>query len=147
MIRWVLRQALLLALVAVKTYCQSFLIWPFCKSLLRKATWQVLQVYGCVAELSCAGGPARPPLMVAILKLVEVGLCEYVCVYAWPWMAGLYATDVDECILKAAGTQIQKAEVETAAKFYLCCGLDARNTENKKSLNPLGTEESKAVSD
>lgn len=34
------------AVVDVRTYCQSFLMWPFCRSLLRKATWQVLQVYG-----------------------------------------------------------------------------------------------------
>lgn len=37
----------MLALVLMLgTYCQSLLIWPFCRSLLRKATWQVLHVYG-----------------------------------------------------------------------------------------------------
>lgn len=52
--------------VAVRTYCQSFLMWPFCRSLLRKATWQVLQVYGWDADMSCAGGAARLPVTVAI---------------------------------------------------------------------------------
>lgn len=45
-VRQVPRQTMTPAVVAVKTYCQSFLMWPFCRSLLRKATWQVLQVYG-----------------------------------------------------------------------------------------------------
>lgn len=37
-VRLVPRKALGPGAVAVKTYCQSFLMWPFCRSLLRKAT-------------------------------------------------------------------------------------------------------------
>lgn len=37
-VRQVLRYAMVRELEVVKTYCQSFLMWPFCRSLLRKAT-------------------------------------------------------------------------------------------------------------
>lgn len=38
MVRQVPRQTLAPVVVAFETYCQSFLMWPFCRSLLRKAT-------------------------------------------------------------------------------------------------------------
>ena len=43
---------------AICTYCQSLRMCPFCRSLLRKATWHVLQVKGCDAPKSILAASA-----------------------------------------------------------------------------------------
>ncbi len=54
------------------TYCQSPRIWPLCRSPLRKATWQVLHVYGCVAPRSAVKtSPAGAARLLEIVAIVS----------------------------------------------------------------------------